>query len=311
MGVLRRRTEVSGQPLRMTGEVRIGRGPDNDLIVARPSVSGRHAVIRWVDGSWILRDASKHGTLVNGQLVKGASARLAVGDVLTFVEDDEVWCLEDASPPGLLLRPVNGSESDEIYVDAGALHAFPSREHPNETIFQIGDAWIHEAQSGVRTELRDGSRVNVLGVEYMVSAPREASETTEPRRAAASWSLDCAELSIVVFRGEDEAELTISSGAAERTVKASRPLYLLAYLAEQRIKEAPEVSASDAGHGWIPLALACSDLGVDRQVLNVDVHRVREAVKSTGLGNAANVIERRPNQIRIGVPADRVRVTRG
>jgi len=106
-----------------------------------------------------------------------------------------------------------------------------------------------------------------------------------------------------VLPGEDEAEVTVRCGATEHTVKPSRPLYLLAYLAEQRKKDVRD-------EGWLPTDLVCLELGVDRTVLNVDVHRVREAVKALGLPDGAAIVERRPSQLRIGVPGARCRVTR-
>jgi hypothetical protein len=48
--------------------ISIGRRTDNDLILASPSVSRRHAQIRWRFGRFVLYDlGGRHGTAVNGE----------------------------------------------------------------------------------------------------------------------------------------------------------------------------------------------------------------------------------------------------
>jgi pSer/pThr/pTyr-binding forkhead associated (FHA) protein len=311
MAVLRRRGAKESVPFVLTAEVKIGRDADNDLVIDRASVSGRHATLRWTSSGWILKDSSKYGTLVNGVLVKGVGRRLELGDELTFVESDEVWTLVDAEAPGLVLRPVDSPSIPDIHVgSASGLSGLPSNERPSETLLKIDDAWFIESSAGGRRALVDGETVEILGQRYLVSAPKPITETMEPENPATQWSLDTAELAIVVLRGEDEAGLTIHSGGSEKSVKPSSPLYLLAYLAEKRLEEG-KPGAPSTEDGWLHIDRCCDDLNIDRQVLNVEVHRVREAIKSTGLANAANVIERRPSHIRIGVPSERLRVARG
>jgi hypothetical protein len=60
-------TRVDGHPLH------IGRGPDNDLVIADIRVSRDHAVIEPVEGGWVVRDLqSTNGTYVDGQRVSEA-----------------------------------------------------------------------------------------------------------------------------------------------------------------------------------------------------------------------------------------------
>jgi pSer/pThr/pTyr-binding forkhead associated (FHA) protein len=59
-------------------EVRIGRAPDNDVVVTHPYVSRNHVRLLWRDGGWELVNCGSHGTLVHGERV--SSARLAEGD---------------------------------------------------------------------------------------------------------------------------------------------------------------------------------------------------------------------------------------
>jgi cytochrome P450/NADPH-cytochrome P450 reductase len=63
--------------------LRIGRAPDNDLIVADPGVSRHHAVLRSAADVCSIEDlGSSNGTFVNGQQV--SAARLADGDLVTI-----------------------------------------------------------------------------------------------------------------------------------------------------------------------------------------------------------------------------------
>lgn len=301
MGLLRKKNLTDTDGVFIRAQHTIGRDADNDTVIPRPSISSRHATLMWTTSGWIVKDTSKYGTIVNGAVVRGQARALKALDELTFVEADEVWVLADASPPGLMLTPDNGPA---IHVDYEAgLRAFPSEENPRYTVLRVGEAWFMEDDAGERRKLVNDAVVRIEGVDYRVAVPIPVTETAEPDNPASPFSLDSVELEITVMRGEDEAELLIKSGAVERLVKASRPLYLLAYLAEQRAK-------SPADGGWLPTDLVCSDLGVDRTVLNVDVHRVRESVKATSLVDGANIVERRPSQLRIAIPPTRYRVVR-
>lgn len=292
----------------LRAEMKIGRDADNDLCIPRSSVSGRHAALRWTSGRWTLRDTSTHGTVVNQKLVKGAAHLLSQGDELTFVESDEVWALVDAAPPGLVLRPLDPS-LPEIYVDVEeGLLGLPSAERPEQTIFHVGGFWFLERQGATRERLVDQSTVDLLGVAYKVHGAALRQGTMEPENPLTLFDFDAAEMTITVLRGEDEAELVLRAGGISKRIKANRPLYVLAYLAERRIRDHTSWPASD--EGWVSVDLACTELGVDRSALNVDVFRVREAARRTGILNAANIIERRGSQLRLGMPAERCTVRR-
>jgi cytochrome P450/NADPH-cytochrome P450 reductase len=63
------------------GTLRIGRAPDNDIVVADPSVSSHHAELHSVGGAFRIVDLDSHnGTFVNEQRV--STAPLAEGDVV-------------------------------------------------------------------------------------------------------------------------------------------------------------------------------------------------------------------------------------
>ena len=64
------RTPVLALPEHPTRPVTIGRAPDCDCHLIEPSVSRRHAQLRRVDETWLLRDlGSSNGTRLNGMRV--------------------------------------------------------------------------------------------------------------------------------------------------------------------------------------------------------------------------------------------------
>jgi len=70
-------------PLNDSGDTRIGRDLDNDIVLDSNFVSGRHALIRSDQGAFTLYDlASRNGTWLNGHRVHRSI--LYDGDVLTF-----------------------------------------------------------------------------------------------------------------------------------------------------------------------------------------------------------------------------------
>jgi hypothetical protein len=62
----------------------IGRDSSNDIVLTDRSVSGHHAVIRYIAGEWIIGDLdSRNGTFVNGSLI-AREASIAEGDIVQF-----------------------------------------------------------------------------------------------------------------------------------------------------------------------------------------------------------------------------------
>lgn len=63
----------------------IGRLPDNDWVFPDPYVSGRHALIRYVNGKYFVEDTSTNGVCVNApdkRLTRGQPQQLRDGDLL-------------------------------------------------------------------------------------------------------------------------------------------------------------------------------------------------------------------------------------
>ncbi len=86
-------------PIHDSEELQIGRLPDNELVIDDPSVSKRHAVLRWdsVARRCMVTDlGSRNGTLLNAEYVRDANTLVSDGDMLCF-GDAEFCFLETHS----------------------------------------------------------------------------------------------------------------------------------------------------------------------------------------------------------------------
>ena len=91
--------------------VRLGRAPDNDIVLVAPSVSPSHAELRLRGGLWSLNDlGSATGSQVDGVAVQGSAllapgSELRLGDVRLAFDPRDRW---DDSPVerALVVAPV-------------------------------------------------------------------------------------------------------------------------------------------------------------------------------------------------------------
>jgi pSer/pThr/pTyr-binding forkhead associated (FHA) protein len=74
-------------PIHGSDELQIGRLPDNDFVIDDPSVSKRHAVLRWDHVARRCRVTdlgSRNGTVVNTEYLRDPNCLLQDGDMLSF-----------------------------------------------------------------------------------------------------------------------------------------------------------------------------------------------------------------------------------
>ena len=102
----------------------IGRLPDNDWVLADPYVSGRHAIIRFMDGGFYIEDTSRNGVFVNSteeRIVRGRPHLLKSGDrILIDPYEIEARISQDSSVAGGGPLPSAGSFEpiDSIFENA-------------------------------------------------------------------------------------------------------------------------------------------------------------------------------------------------
>jgi type VI secretion system FHA domain protein len=79
----------------------IGRLPDNTWVLAEPYVSGRHAIIRFIDGSFQIEDTSTNGVFLNStteRIVRGRPYAIKSGDRIV-IDPYEIVAHVDAADP--------------------------------------------------------------------------------------------------------------------------------------------------------------------------------------------------------------------
>ncbi len=86
-------------PLHGIDQLSVGRQPDNDLLLDHPSVSKKHALLRWDEQSerCTIQDlGSTNGTFLNANLKLKSETVLKSGDILSFGEV-QYWFLVTAT----------------------------------------------------------------------------------------------------------------------------------------------------------------------------------------------------------------------
>lgn len=75
---------VRGFRLSRRKPMTIGRDSSNDIVLTDRSVSGHHAVIRHIQGEWVLADLdSRNGTYVNGSVIR-VDTSISERDIVQF-----------------------------------------------------------------------------------------------------------------------------------------------------------------------------------------------------------------------------------
>jgi pSer/pThr/pTyr-binding forkhead associated (FHA) protein len=99
----------NGKPFLLKALVtRIGRKPDNDIVLTETTVSGHHAQIEYRDQKFFLRDLdSANATKVNDGKVQG-EVQLKSGDILRFDVFGFTFMQEESDPDKTVLRQTGG-----------------------------------------------------------------------------------------------------------------------------------------------------------------------------------------------------------
>lgn len=131
----------------------IGRGADNDLVIAVPGVSRRHAVIETYDGGVLAYDCqSEGGTLLNNSPLRGSSS-LRSGDLLTLGGSCDITVKLraplDSSPPAKVGRPLAVPPRSPSSSDARpqSAHQLPRVESSGSQ--SVGRQSLHVSASAV------------------------------------------------------------------------------------------------------------------------------------------------------------------
>jgi hypothetical protein len=311
MGAIRRNRD--GQVRYLPYQLVIGRSGSSELPLPVSTVSSHHALIRWDSVRWTIADlGSRNGTYVNGQrLISGStnSRELRLGDELAFAERDEVWTLCDVAAPQPLLIPGNGSPPLPLTEDQ--LSGLPDENTALGYVYFERVSWRFEDEAGKVHDLSNGQTVLIGDCTYRLHLPGEATETPAAEHPVLERVLSEAEVEIAVSSDEESSAVTAIVRGERFGVQPRTHLYLLAFLARQRLKQHRESGpAEGALGGWVAVEEACRQLGLSPSVLGVMVFRCRKEFERLGFLEAMGIIDRaKKGCLRIGVAAERLRVT--
>jgi type VI secretion system FHA domain protein len=97
----------------------IGRLPDNDWVLSEPYVSGRHAIIRFMDGVFHIEDTSTNGVFLNSsseRIVRGRLYPIKTGDRIVIDPYDILVQVAEGAPRGVAAAP---RDNDNPFADFG------------------------------------------------------------------------------------------------------------------------------------------------------------------------------------------------
>jgi hypothetical protein len=268
----------------------IGRRTGCDLCPTDLRISGEHAVVRWLDERWEVRDlGSRNGTFVDGRrLSPGERAALGAGAVIALGGPKTAFALVDASPPMVGARQ---KKTGAGRFAADHVLVLPDEDRPLVTIFEDAmGRWVAERED--RTEVvKDHDVVLIDGDAWVLELPAGVRAAPE---ASTGPTLETIAMRIEVSSGDEDVDVTLLHGGETTLLARWSSHYLLLALARARL--------ADAAGGWVSRDELCNTLSVDAPRLDVDVCRARKQVGAAGVLGAAGIVERRAaGQLRLGV----------
>ncbi|MEN0060847.1 MAG: FHA domain-containing protein [Myxococcota bacterium] len=273
------------------GAVQIGRGPDNDLVLADPEASWRHALV-YLDGPdlWVRDLGSRNGTLVDGEKIAHPT-RLNVHSRLTIGPFElAVRSRADAQGPLLVedvatgvLHPIIG-ERFVIGSHEGAHLLHPGLTE-DLTILLVGHGEVWAGSNGEDWPIALDTPFEVEGRSFVVrQGDAERVPTVEAQGRPYAYHLEAS-----LDRGPGPTALLsdpVTSNAC--TFSAETRAVLLYTLGRQILEDRKEgVPASE--EGWVadPAIIVSvwgrTSAADGRARLKTLVHRVRHDCRSVGL----------------------------
>ena len=286
----------------------LGRDPRCDFVVDDRFVSTEHALLRWRDSEWWLRDlGSRNGTYLDdqrlpagGQVRVQSRSEIRVGQTRITIEDDAgpapiAWDVET-------LAPIAGR--DQLLV-------LPAEERPLATVHaSASHTWVLETATASEL-VQDQQQIEVDGSRFQLALPRQAVRTLHQTD---DWETFPAPsvlaMTFAVSRDEEHVELELRpEGAQPYTVPTRSHHYLLLTLARRWLADRADGMSAGA-RGWLYVDELLRLLRIDESHLNVQIYRARRQLGRSGVSGAAGLVERRigTRQIRLGM--DEVEITR-
>jgi type VI secretion system FHA domain protein len=178
----------------------IGRLPDNDWVFPDPYVSGRHALIRYLNGKYFVEDTSTNGVFINSpdnRLTRGQPQQLRDGDLLyidayqinvCIQKDDTEEARNDpfaalknggpklVPPPRRAPTPVPAVVEDRTE----SLIAIRHNDLPNATALQDSTVRVDEEDEDEDEEAEEDRATEWFGMAE-VAEPKKPAVSSRPR----------------------------------------------------------------------------------------------------------------------------------
>jgi hypothetical protein len=273
----------------------VGRSSSCGLATEDKYISSEHAKIQWTGTHWELRDlGSRNGTFVDGKRVEpGHPVHIGVGAELGFGEPEPGWRFANAEAPRLSALELS---SQEVLASEGEILALPGDSDPEITIYpdKYGRGWVLEHRDGDVRTAEDQEVVIAGGRSWRLELPVIPESTPMVDVALA---LENVGLRFAVTRNEERVQLTVLLHGKETQLEQREHGYLLLTLARAR---AQDQALPLEQRGWRKVPEILRMLRMDENAMNVAIHRARQQLASIGLEGAANVVEVKRGQRRIG-----------
>lgn len=289
-------------------ELLVGRGPSCGLCLEERHVSSRHALLRWNDEYWEVRDlGSTNGTFVDQTRLRSKeSKRLAKGSRLAFGRQSPEWELVDDSPPTCMAIPLDGSEPVAM---VGDLLGLPDDRQVLATIYRNSEGhWTLEKVDDSSTPIANQQVFDVGGKSF-----RFCCVETVPKTSTVEFGreLEARYLQLVFSVSRDEEFVSIQVNCGDRVfdMGAHAYNYLLLTLARRRLEDIAS-GLADAACGWIDQDDLAHDPSMSGPQLNLDVFRIRKKFAEIGICDAATIVERRTRTRQLRIGASRLVIAR-
>lgn len=291
-----------------------------DTAIVDQTVSRQHAFIEFVQGTWMLKDTSLNGILVNQKPLPPKQAYpLKLHDQITFGDPNlGSFTVADLSPyqPFLLPRSMMSERhiesrpitpySTACAIDESALflnhyQLLPSEQEPELCIYQASDTgrWtLEHLQTGTEQRLSDGGMLHFQGQQWQAFIAVYSDEETVPAFSASPT--ESPEFQFKMTQDEETIALNIRHKGEFIELGTRVHHYPLVLLARKRLEDLKNGQSNESS-GWVFRSQLAKMLGVDTNHLNILLHRIRKQLShSTDQAMALAALEFKDRQVRFG-----------
>lgn len=291
------RSPSTGASLFIPPDAEFGRRDGSDIHTPHPLVSGRHAKLSWRAGRWLLSDSSStNGTFLDGRRVAAdAPQPVRVGSRIGLGHVDTDWEVLDAGRP--VAYATNLATREQVEADSDARIAIPGTDVV--VCHQIETGWTVDRGGAVTPLGRDRTVRDAAGA-WQITLPEvvETQMHVQPR-----FQLGRVTLGFRVSGSQEHVSIELREGDDVQVLKPLGPYVLLWQLAVARLED---TTGPEHDRGWVDLEALADFTGVQRKVADEYVRRNREYLEDADVAGARFLIEVRPGQRRIAIPADRL-----